>query len=164
MDLDQNGCVKQTTASHGQHRRAATRISSIGELRKALANLRVRLEPAFGPETAMKQSKRSVSASAGQCTAVATIVRAMLGGELVSAHVDTQSHWFNRVPVGGVLFDIDITGDQFGLPPIQMARRGKLYGGSRVRRPADVDKNTRMRAALLARRAGVGDDLNAGAH
>jgi hypothetical protein len=163
MDLNQNGRVKQTTASHGQHRRVATRFASIGELRGVLANLRARLEPAFGPETAVKQSTRSESASAGQCSAVATIVRAMLGGELVSAHVDTQSHWFNRVPVGGVLFDIDITGDQFGLPPIQMARRGKLYGGSRVRQPVEVDENTRRRAALLARRAGVDDDLNTSA-
>jgi hypothetical protein len=162
MYLNQDGRVKQTTASPGQRRRGPTRFSSVGELRRAIANLRARLEPAFAPETAMKQSTRAVSASAGQCSAVATIIRAMLGGELVSAHVDTQSHWFNRIPVGGDLFDIDITGDQFGLPPIQMARRGKLYGGSRVRRPAEVDKNTRMRAALLARRARVGDDLKLG--
>jgi hypothetical protein len=65
--------------------------------------------------------------------------------------------------VAGDFFDVDLTGDQFGLPPVQLARGGQLYGGSRVRRSSEVNQSTRMRAALLARRAGVGDDKNSDA-
>lgn len=156
MDSTQEGSPAKAIFRHRTRRREATKFSSVAELRRAIAALRERLEPAFAPETAITPPERPVSASAGQCGAVATIVRAMLGGQLVSADVDTQSHWFNRIPVDGNVFDVDITGDQFGLPPVQLARRGRLYGGSRVRRPGEVDENTRMRAALLARRARVG--------
>ncbi len=156
--LSEQAQSRRDARAHGRRSRAGGRFSSVDELQRAIASLRARLEPAFGPETAINQSGRPVSASAGQCGAVATIVRTMLGGELVSAKIEAQSHWFNRIRVADHLFDVDITGDQFGLPPIQLARVGKLYGGSRVRRPAEVNEDTRMRAALLARRAGVDDD------
>jgi hypothetical protein len=155
---------EQEAVWHARRGRATSRFSSVGELHRAIASLRARLEPAFAPETAINQSGCPVSASSGQCGAVATIVRTMLGGELVSANIEAQSHWFNRIRVADKLFDVDITGDQFGLPPIQLARVGTLYGGSRVRRPVEVDKNTLMRAALLAKRAGVDDDFGSGSH
>lgn len=161
--LSKRGQYKREALRHGWRNRTTSRFSSVRELHRAVASLRARLEPAFGPKTAIKLSRRPATASAGQCAAVATILRTMLGGALVSANVEAQSHWFNRIPVAGDLFDVDITGDQFGLPAIQLARVGGLYGGSRVRRPGEVDGNTRMRAELLARRAGV-NDLRYGAH
>ena len=163
MDLTEQGQKSQVVGAHVRRHPDVDRFLSVTELQRAVTNLRARLEPAFGPETAIKQSGRPVSVSAGQCAAVATIVQAMLGGEFVSANVGAHSHWFNRIPVGGDPFDADITGDQFGLPAIQLARAGRLYRGSRVRRPAEVDRNTRMRAELLARRAGV-HDVNYGTH
>jgi hypothetical protein len=101
-----------------------------------------------------RQSKLSGgphSASAGQCGTVATIVRAMLGGELVSAEIDAQSHWFNRSYVAGDFFDVDLTGDQFGLPPVQLAE-------SHINMRQDVAhcQAFLQRAALFLR--AVGDD------
>src|SRR5580658_8358280 len=129
MELSQKGYSALETSCRDKG------FSSLAELRRAIGDLKERLEGAFVPETAIKASERTGSASAGQCGAVAAIVRSMWGGQLVSANVDAQSHWFNRIVVDGDLFDVDITGDQFGLPRVQLARCGRLYGGSRVRRP-----------------------------
>ena len=160
MDSGQECRTPQSVSGHRRGRRKLTKVSSVAELRRAIASLRARLEPAFRPDTAIKPVECPRSVSAGHCCAVATIVRAMLGGEFVSADVDEQSHWFNRIPVAGDLFDVDITGDQFGLPAIQVARCGRLYSRSRSRHPDEVDENTQMRAALLAKRAGVGDHVS----
>ena len=158
MGLNQKLFGAHAASGHRQRHRDVAGFSSLAQLRRTVANLRARLEPAFGPETATEPPVRPLSASAGQCGAVATIVREMLGGQLVSADVDAQSHWFNRIPVAGDVFDVDLTGDQFGLPPVQLARGGRLYSGSRVRHLDEVDQNTRRRAMLLARRAGVSGD------
>jgi hypothetical protein len=156
MSLNQEGAAAGTGRVHGWLCRGTSGFSSVGELRLVITSLRARLEPAFSPETAMLPRLRPRSVSAGQCGAVATIVRAMLGGQVVSAYVDAQSHWFNRIAVADDVFDVDITGDQFGLPPIQLAQGGKLYSGSRVRRTDEINENTRARAELLAGRAGLG--------
>jgi hypothetical protein len=130
-------------------------FSTIAELRRAIEGIRKRLEPAFGPETALIEPAEDSPPSSGHCAAVATIVQGLFGGQLMSAKVDVQSHWFNRIDLGDGVFDIDITGDQFGLPSVQVARRGHLYDRSRVRKPEELNLDTRKRAALLAARAGL---------
>jgi hypothetical protein len=134
---------------------------SEGDEKVALAQLerlRAVLEPAFSPETASpRTSSAGRSPSAGHCAAVAAIVWQRLGGELVSAKVQGESHWFNRLSVGGHLIDVDLTGDQFGLPAVRVGEPGRLYCGTRPRNPSELRDETIRRAILLARKAGLDD-------
>lgn len=93
--------------------------------------------------------------STGQCAVSALIVQGQLGGQLVSTWVRGESHWFNRVALGDVLFDVDLTGDQFGLPAVQFQRSQALYAPSRRRLLREVAPETFARAVTLARRCGL---------
>src|SRR5438105_184308 len=125
------------------------------ELSRKLKALRRALEPAFAPDTARGGHTDFRVRSSGHCGAVAAIVQAELGGDLVSALVDGHSHWFNRVTLGSELFDVDITGDQFGRPTLQIAHSSRLYDDSRVRLASDLDAETRFRAQRLCERSGL---------
>lgn len=125
---------------------------AIADIHVALEELRRRLEPAFGPDTAIPNSALE-PASAGHCAAVAAIVYARFGGTLVSAIVDGQSHWFNRLHANGTDIDVDLTGDQFGQPAVQITSARTLHEPSRVRAFEQLLEETRHRAVLLARRA-----------
>ena len=114
--------------------------------------LRSALEFAFNADTALPGSKASLP-SAGHCAAVAAIVHRRLGGWLVSAVVGDETHWFNRLRAGKRLIDVDLTGDQFGRAPIQIATFGHLYRGTRVRRPGELLSETLARAEKLEQRA-----------
>lgn len=127
---------------------------SVKGLRQQLIQLRATLEKAFGPDTAMPGS-RGRGVSGGQCAASAAIVYDKLGGCLVSTRVEDESHWFNRLRVGNTLLDVDITGDQWGRPAIQIADEGELYEGTRVRVPSELNSETLARARKLAARAGI---------
>ncbi len=109
--------------------------------------LRERLDQVFSPDTAVPGSK-TYPPSSGHCAAVALIVQALFGGELVSTRLEGESHWFNRVDGQ----DIDLTGDQFGYPPVQMDTN--LYPDTRVRRDDEVRHETFVRAFRLTVRAG----------
>ncbi|GIV04170.1 MAG: hypothetical protein KatS3mg015_3000 [Fimbriimonadales bacterium] len=134
-----------------------------GDAESALAELerlRATLEPAFSRETASPQtSSAGKPPSAGHCAAVAAIVWQRLGGELVSARVQGESHWFNRVKIGERVIDVDLTGDQFGLPPVMAAEPGRLHPGTRPRTPSELQDETIQRAILLARKAGLDDTV-----
>jgi hypothetical protein len=122
------------------------------ELRTCATQLRSALEGAFGEDTAFPGSTRHIP-SAGHCAAVAALVKRNFGGWLVSATVENESHWFNRLRVGDQIFDIDLTGDQFGRAPIQIAGIGQLYPGTRVRRPTELLPETLARCEKLEQRA-----------
>lgn len=130
------------------------RIKSIGNLKREATLLRNQLESAFTQDTALGGLKNNI-ASAGQCAAVAVIVSTKFGGSLVSAMVEGNSHWFNRIRIGAKSVDLDITGDQFGRPNIQIGPEGTLYHGERLRQPDELKKETIARAALLANQAGL---------
>jgi hypothetical protein len=85
----------------------------------------------------------------------AIVVKQKLGGELVSTRVGEESHWFNRVTVDGYTYDVDLTGDQFGFPPVQIASAGALYGEPQLRALSEVHQETMIRAGALAQRAGL---------
>jgi len=119
-----------------------------------MCELRKRLDRAFRSDTAAF-SLEGRTPSAGQCVAVAIVVQAIFGGELVSAIVGGTSHWVNRVRLGPDIFDIDLTADQFGVNPILIADTNCLYPRTRRRRSADLKTGTLARAALLAQRAGL---------
>lgn len=116
----------------------------------ALERLRQNLEAAFADDTRAPGTVSSCP-SAGHCAAAAIVVRRVLGGEFVSALVDGQSHWFNRVDG----FDVDLTGDQFSRPKVQISIAGAMYPDSRIRSAAELMDETIRRADLLAKRAGV---------
>lgn len=118
------------------------------DLGRLVGDLRVRLEPAFTPETAVPGSKLTTPSS-GQCAAVALIVHALLGGKLVSTRVAGTSHWFNRLVTSEGEFDVDLTGDQFGRPAVQLATAGALYDAT-IRSLDEVKDETLRRAASLA--------------
>ena len=119
-----------------------------------LAQLRARLARAFSGDTAAAGTVSRIP-SAGHCAAVAAVVRAEFGGQFLSTIVDAQSHWFNRIDVGGQSFDVDLTGDQFGLDAIRIARAGELFLSSRVRSVEQLNDETLRRARLLASRSGI---------
>lgn len=120
-----------------------------------LANLRNRLELAFQPDTAAQGFGTGRSSSTGHCAVVAAILQQMAAGDLVSATVEGQSHWFNRLSVGGRQFDVDLTGDQFGLPSIRVGVCDGLFPATRVRHPAEINPETLRRAISLAKRAAL---------
>lgn len=130
----------------------SVRLESPQALEDVLRGIRQRLDAAFAPDTAVAGTK-SGPASSGHCAAVALIVREAVGGDTVSALHGSNSHWFNRVPTerGGV--DVDLTGDQFGLPAIRVGELETLYQGTRVRHPREARDETVLRAARLAKRA-----------
>ena len=123
-------------------------------LLEAVASIRKRLEKAFSPDTAITANK-GLTLSAGQCAAASIVTSKVLGADYVSAQPSGKSHWFNRVKVGNEFLDVDLTGDQFGRPAIQIAPAGQLYSKTRVRKPDEIHIETLERAKLLAVRAGL---------
>jgi hypothetical protein len=132
-------------------------LSSVRDLRGTLERMRQILESAFAQDTAHEGDSDPNIPSSGHCGAVAAIVHARLGGELVSAFVEQHSHWFNRFIVGADVYDVDLTGDQFGRPSVQIELMGELYAGARVRKSDEINQETRTRASRLSRRAGLGE-------
>ena len=112
------------------------------------------LETAFAPDTAYL-GREGATPSAGHCAAVAVIVQLQLGGDLLSTTIDGEPHWYNRVFYDCSRWDVDLTGDQFGWPPIQAAAAGDLYYPSLLRSAADLTPETLVRASRLADRAGL---------
>ena len=125
-------------------------------LRAELLELRAKLEKNFSPDTALNGLQSAVP-SAGHCAAAAAIVWERLGGSLVSTSIKGMSHWFNRIQVDDQLLDLDITGDQFGYPAVQIKPAEELYPHTRKCSPDELNDETLHRAALLARRAGLSE-------
>lgn len=130
------------------------------DVSNALAALRARLERAFRPDSAAPGTDWTLP-SAGHCAAVAAIVHELYGGEFLSAFVQGQSHWLNRIYIGTHPRDVDLTGDQFSFPAIQISEPYRLYAGLRIRHPDELHNETIGRALLLARRAGFAEVVHA---
>jgi hypothetical protein len=123
-------------------------------LQRSLAELRSRLERAFSLDTA-SPGFAGTAPSTGHCAVASLVLQELMGGELLSANVQGKSHWFNRLRSGPTMVDVDITGDQFGLPELQIAKPDTLYSGTRVRTSAEANRETVTRAILLAERANL---------
>jgi hypothetical protein len=127
---------------------------------RKLKNFRQRIELAFRPDTALPRAvghPHQYTPSSGHCAVVSAIVREAFGGDLVSATVQGESHWFNRLQVHGDAFDVDLTGDQFGFPKVRVAPRGSLHEGTKRRMPEELNVETLQRAVTLAERAQLTD-------
>lgn len=130
-----------------------------------LTRLRRELEIGFDIRTASSGTdpiKQEIIPSTGHCAAVAWIVNQRFGGEFVSTKLQGQSHWFNRVKVCYYEYvngrigeykcaerDVDLTGDQFGFPVVNIGMPGQLYTDSRVRKPEELKEETIERAKEL---------------
>lgn len=137
------------------------KADEMDEVRRMLemwgADLRRRIEPAFSADTTAPGFPLT-TASSGQCAAVSAIVATLTGALMVSASIGGLSHWFNRVNVNDLEADIDLTGDQFGRPMVQVGEPGTLYEDTRLRSDSELNAETRLRAAVLAERSGlIGD-------
>ena len=128
-------------------------MSEAVNLGQVLSDLRQRLEAAFSSETAAPGFAGSAP-STGHCAVVAVIASKLLGASMVSTTIDGQSHWFNRIRVGGREIDFDLTGDQYGFRPVQYTEANRLYGATRVCSHRDLNAETLERAKRLAMRAG----------
>jgi hypothetical protein len=126
------------------------------DLNARLSNLRNSLDAAFSSGTAMPGFVGK-TLSSGHCAAVSLVINELFGGELVSSTVEGQSHWFNRLEADGNIVDVDATGDQFGLPKVQIGIAGTLYSRTRVRRRDEANHETIERAIQLAERARLWD-------
>lgn len=127
----------------------------IRALNASLVGLRDALDRVYAVDTAQPGSNWSEAIpSIGHCAATACMVRALCGGDFVSANVAGVSHWFNRIGVEGRTYDIDLTGDQFGRARVQVVRDDgpRLYDGIRVRSVGDVNEETWRRYRLLCAR------------
>jgi hypothetical protein len=121
-----------------------------------LAKLRQRLEQQFMPDTAYPGTVSPIP-SAGHCAVVSVITMLKLGGGLASTTVQGESHWFNRLSDGRQLWDVDLTGDQFGLPPVQVEPTGSLYPNATSQTFDALNIETLARALRLAARADMQD-------
>lgn len=121
-----------------------------------LADLRRHVERYFQPDTAYPGTKSSIP-SAGHCAIVSAIALLKLGGALASATVKGESHWFNRLSDGSQFWDVDLTGDQFGLPSVQIKPAGQLYSDAVIRSFDALNVETLERARRLATRANMQD-------
>jgi hypothetical protein len=138
-------------------------IRSRPDLEKSLHSVREALQKVFSSDTSFPGTAY-ICPSAGQCAAVAAIIYKEFGGNLVSAKVGNESHWFNRIPIRDKWFDIDLTGDQFGRPPIQVVVAGTLYPRTKLRHPDELNQETLERSLTLARRARLSNDGRTGRH
>lgn len=121
--------------------------------RHLLVSLRSDLDYVFAADTsAIQEQWTTRTPSAGHCAVVAILVRYLFGGDFVSTTIDGASHWFSRVPLEGIGHDMDVTGDQFGRPRIQIALMGGLYETARVRSIDDVNAGTWERYRTLTKR------------
>lgn len=137
--------------------RTESRTGTPAELLVAeLRTLRERLEPVFAQDTALPGTPPSIP-SAGHCAAVAAVVQQRFGGGLVSAYLEGEPHWFNRLATDATVWDVDLTGDQFGFPAVQVAKSGDLYPRTTPRDVCELEPETIERAARLATRASFVD-------
>jgi hypothetical protein len=133
--------------------------NSAANRHERLVSLRQQLDKAFAEDTAYPgtiASGETTTASAGHCAVVAAIVQQEFGGQMLSTHVDGEEHWFNRITSVGTPIDVDLTGDQFGGPKVQVGLPGYLYPNA-IERPFDhLQHEALVRAQRLADRAGLG--------
>ena len=121
-------------------------------LRFIATNFRYDLELIFSQETANPGSQ-PYPPSSGHSAVVALLFQALYGGDIFSTMVGGQGHWYNLVRLPGEDWaTVDLTGDKFGLPPIQIEVRKHLYPEHRQVYADQINLETRKRFLLLKER------------
>src|SRR5271166_319228 len=92
----------------------------IPKVKADLQNLRDLIEPHFSADTAYNPKNwNPVCPSSEHCGVVAALVFYIFGGDVYKAKVEGSWHYFNHL-TGPADCDCDLTGDQYGYPPVQM--------------------------------------------
>ncbi len=125
------------------------------DLQEHAQALRADLEAHFSAETAAPGTVLSTKPSAGHSAAVAYIFHQLMGGDYVSATVEGNSHWYNRIRTKEGLVEVDLTGDQFGHDPVRVMPAGSMYFLPRTRNAEDLTPEDIRRAETLAEKAGL---------
>lgn len=112
---------------------------------------RAQLDNAFSKTTAHPLADYNCK-SAGHCAVVSKLLYDWYGADMVSAIVNGNSHWFNRVLIGGDTCDVDLTGDQFGFDSVQVAAPGRLYPNTRLRKNEEICSETMSRYNIFVNR------------
>jgi len=112
--------------------------------------LRHVLDMHFAKDTAQGKWNPDVP-STGHCAVAAIIGHWMFRWRVGSSIVNQASHWYNMAHG----LTIDITGDQFGKPEVQVSRSILYPHKHRVRAISEANEETIRRANLLAQRAGL---------
>ena len=95
-------------------------------LKKELTIIRDAMDNVFACDTAFGDCNNNSMAS-GHCMLSALILQDLYGGDIKSGNIDGVPHYWNRF----CHVDVDLTGDQFGKPAIQI-KKGALYPNSFV--------------------------------
>lgn len=128
-------------------------LPMIEVLTATFKTMRRMVQVAFLADTAAPNSGWvATMPSTGHCAIVAMLVQRTFGGEYVSASPGGVSHWFNRLHILDAYYDVDITGDQFGRPRVQVADAGTLYTGTIARLETHINEDTARRFELFASR------------
>lgn len=120
------------------------------QLGNTLARFRKLYNKAFNADTVYGGTFNAESPAAGHCAIVAMDVFFSLGGELVSCKVGGISHWYNLI--NGVY--LDVTGDQFGRPVIQIGKTPLYEGEHKSRNIKEVSEETWNRYKIFVSRLG----------
>jgi len=121
---------------------------------------RRKLEQSFSATTVVPGTEEEPSWAA-YSAAVALVVNSSLGGELLyvvreSPRHNLSNHWFNRVRVSGVSYDVDLTlDDVLGWRATAVGVPGELHYGAAVGLVSDLARGTRERAEKLRKAAGI---------
>jgi hypothetical protein len=117
-------------------RGAANRAMPTRQVCQSLAPLREAMELVFSCETAYGTCK-TYNPAAAHCFMASALLQDLYGGEIVFGEVGGVPHYWAKI--GGRF--IDLTGDQFGRPPIQCATRSPYEVQSTfVRHPNERDE------------------------
>jgi hypothetical protein len=121
--------------------------------KKELAQIRNALDLCFSDNTANPSSDRTLP-SAGHCAVVAMLINELYGGDYVSTIINGQSHWYNKIYIGGDMLYmwVDLTGDQFGFNRIEYTFDEPLYPDTRTRNPDELNENTKQRFMVFSSR------------
>jgi hypothetical protein len=138
-------------------------FTDVSAVRRLAQDARETLKTAFGPDTAYDATEYSRSVAAGGSVtkghsySVAVVAWAQFDCDIVSGMAHGERHaWFRAYVRGNKAFDVDLTGDQFGLPEVQVVEAGRLYvGRATVRGIEAIRPPLLRRAERLAMRAGL---------
>lgn len=124
---------------------------TIAAVKKQMEEVRECFDDIFSADTAY-DSKNYKGGSHGHCAVVAAILKKKFGGDMYSTTINGQSHWFNQIIVDEIAYDVDITGDQFGLPAVQVGEPYTLYQDNRLRHEEQFDMDTVWRVMMLRKK------------
>ena len=94
------------------------------DLRKELNKVRKAMDKVFSCDTAFGTCNKN-SMSSGHCMLASLIIQDMYGGKIMSGQIGGIPHYWNKL----CHMEIDVTGDQFKKPKVQI-KKGELYSDS----------------------------------